>query len=85
MRHMLTTAAHISTGLAFTLAALSATPATAQKTGKGGIGIDETSEVPRCDVSLGTIALVEDRTAAPSEEDIPAGLRAMIRMGGEYN
>lgn len=85
MRHMLTAAAHLSAGLAFTLAALAATPATAQKTGKCGIGIDETSEVPRCDVPLGTIALVEDRTAAPSEEDIPAGLRAMIRMAEAQN
>jgi len=85
MRHMLTTAAHLSTGLAFTLAALAATPANAQKLGKGGIGIDETSEVPRCDVPLGTIALVEDRTAAPSEDDIPPGLRAMIRMAEAQN
>ncbi|WP_236549568.1 CsgG/HfaB family protein [Novosphingobium sp. TCA1] len=82
---MLTTAAHLSTGLAFTLAALAATPANAQKLGKGGIGIDETSEVPRCDVPLGTIALVEDRTAAPSEDDIPPGLRAMIRMAEAQN
>jgi len=85
MRHMLTTAAHLSTGLAFTLAALAATPANAQKLGKGGIGIDETSEGPRCDVPLGTIALVEDRTAAPSEDDIPPGLRAMIRMAEAQN
>lgn len=85
MRHILTTAAHLSTGLAFTLAALAATPANAQKLGKGGIGIDETSDVPRCDVPLGTIALVEDRTAAPSEDDIPPGLRAMIRMAEAQN
>ncbi|MDX3911612.1 MAG: CsgG/HfaB family protein [Sphingobium sp.] len=80
MRHILTTA-HI---LGITALAIS-TPATAQKMGKGGIGIDETSEVPRCDVPLGTIALVEDRTAAPSEDDIPAGLRAMIRMAEAQN
>lgn len=85
MRHMLTAAAHLSTGLVFTLAALGATPATAQKMGKGGIGIDETSEVPHCDVALGTIALVEDRTTAPSEDDIPPGLRAMIRMAEAQN
>ena len=78
MRHMLTTAV-------IAIAAFAASPATAQKMGKGGIGIDETSEVPRCDVPLGTIALVEDRTAAPSEEDIPAGLRAMIRMAEAQN
>jgi hypothetical protein len=78
MRHMLTTAV-------IAIAVFAASPATAQKMGKGGIGIDETSEVPRCDVPLGTIALVEDRTAAPSEEDIPAGLRAMIRMAEAQN
>lgn len=85
MRHMLTSAAHCGTGLALAILALAATPAAAQKMGKGGIGIDETSEVPRCDVPLGTIALVEDRTAAPSEDDIPAGLRAMIRMAEAQN
>ncbi len=85
MRHVLTAAGHLGTGLALTLAALAATPAMAQKMGKGGIGIDESSDVPRCDVPLGTIALVEDRTAAPSEEDIPAGLRAMIRMAEAQN
>ena len=85
MRHMLTSTAHLGTGLAIAILALAATPATAQKLGKGGIGIDETSEVPRCDVPLGTIALVEDRTAAPSEDDIPAGLRAMIRMAEAQN
>jgi len=82
---MLTTASNLGTGLALAILALAATPATAQMMGKGGIGIDETSEVPRCDVPLGTIALVEDRTAAPSEDDIPAGLRAMIRMAEAQN
>jgi len=89
MHHMLTANARRCTGiassLAISLAALITTPAAAQKMGKGGIGIDETSEVPRCDVPLGTIALVEDRPAAPTEEDIPPGLRAMIRMAEMQN
>jgi hypothetical protein len=67
------------------LNALTSTAASAQKLGKGGIGIDETTQVPRCEVPLGTIALVEERTAAPTEEDIPAGLRAMIRMAEAQN
>ena len=36
-----------------------ASPVAAQKLGKGGIGIDENTEVPRCTRSLGTIAVVE--------------------------
>lgn len=31
------------------LLAASASPALAQKAGKGGIGIDENTQVPRCD------------------------------------
>ena len=31
------------------VATIATTPAIAQKMGKGGIGIDETTEVPRCD------------------------------------
>jgi len=53
--------------------ALTASPAAAQKLGKGGIGIDETTEVPRCDRPLGTIALVEERSAASPTDGLPAG------------
>ncbi|MBX8846506.1 hypothetical protein HCH44_16510 [Sphingomonas melonis] len=40
------------------LMAVIAAPATAQKLGKGGTGVDEASQVPRCPTPLGTIALV---------------------------
>jgi len=67
------------------LLALTSAPALAQKTGKGGIGIDETTEVPRCDRSLGTIALVEERAAGGTEEGSPPGLAAMMRMAQAQN
>lgn len=67
------------------LLALTTAPALAQKTGKGGIGIDETTEVPRCDRSLGTIALVEERAAGGPEEGLPPGLAAMMRMAQAQN
>ena len=67
--------------IAFTLLmALTASPALAQKAGNGGIGIDENTEVPRCERSLGTIALVEERAAGGTEEGLPPVLAAMMRM-----
>lgn len=65
-----------------TIAILAATttPALAQKMGKGGIGIHETTEVPRCERPLGTIALVEGRAAGGTAEGIPPGLAALMRM-----
>jgi curli biogenesis system outer membrane secretion channel CsgG len=65
--------------------ALTASPALAQKAGKGGIGIDENTEVPRCERSLGTIALVEERAAGGTEEGLPPGLAAMMRMAQAQN
>lgn len=65
--------------------AAAATSASAQKMGKGGIGIDETTEVPRCDRSLGTVALVEERSAASPTDGIPAGMAALIRMAEAQN
>jgi hypothetical protein len=65
--------------------AIVATPATAQKLGKGGIGVDETTEVPRCDRPLGTIALVEERSAASPTDGLPAGMAALIRMAEAQN
>jgi hypothetical protein len=59
--------------------------ASAQKMGKGGIGIDETTEVPRCDRSLGTVALVEERSAASPTDGLPAGMAALIRMAEAQN
>lgn len=67
------------------LLALVSAPATAQKLGKGGIGIDENTEVPRCDRTLGTIALVEERSAASPGEGLPAGMAALIRMAEAQN
>jgi len=67
------------------LMALTASPALAQKAGKGGIGIDENTEVPRCERSLGTIALVEARAAGGTEEGLPPGLAAMMRMAQAQN
>lgn len=64
---------------------IATTPAIAQKMGKGGIGIDETTEVPRCDRSLGTVALVEERSAASPTDGIPAGMAALIRMAEAQN
>ena len=70
---------------AFGLIALTIAPAMAQKMGKGGIGIDETTEVPRCDRSLGTVALVEERSAASPADGMPAGMAALIRMAEAQN
>lgn len=67
------------------VATITTTPAIAQKMGKGGIGIDETTEVPRCDRSLGTVALVEERSAASPADGLPAGMAALIRMAEAQN
>jgi hypothetical protein len=56
-----------------------------KKLGKGGIGIDENTEVPRCERSLGTIALVEERSAASPADGVPAGMAALIRMAEAQN
>ena len=65
--------------------ALTLSPATAQKLGKGGMGVDETTEVPRCDRPLGTVALVEERSAAGTAEGLPPGLAALVRMAEAQN
>lgn len=67
------------------VATIATTPAIAQRMGKGGIGIDETTEVPRCDRSLGTVALVEERSAASPADGMPAGMAALIRMAEAQN
>ena len=76
MKRLLTTAA---------LVGLTMSPATAQKMGKGGMGVDETTEVPRCDRPLGTVALVEERSAAGTAEGLPPGLAALMRMAEAQN
>lgn len=66
------------------LAVLTA-PAAAQKLGKGGTGVDEASEVPRCTAPLGTVALVEERSAAAPADDLPPAMRAFVRMAEAQN
>jgi len=68
-----------------TILCAAASPAIAQKMGKGGIGIDENTEVPRCERPLGTIALVEERSAASAADGLPAGMAALIRMAEAQN
>lgn len=71
----------------FGLMALAAAPASAQKLGKGGVGVDEQSELPQCAAMIGTVALVEDRSATDQRgtDDLPAGLRALVRMAEQQN
>lgn len=68
-------------------AALAASPATAQKLGKGGVGIDEQSELPQCSAMIGTVALVENRSAATQNgaDDLPASMRAFVRLAEQQN
>ena len=65
--------------------AIAASPAIGQKLGKGGIGIDEKTEVPRCVRPLGTIAVVEERAAGGTAEGSPPGLAALMRMAEAQN
>lgn len=67
------------------LFAVTITPATAQKAGKGGMGIDENTQVPRCDRPLGTVALIEERSAASPTDGLPSGLAALMRMAEAQN
>ena len=73
------------TVLAMSLLSLLSAPATAQRLGKGGMGVDETTEVPRCDRPLGTIALIEERAAGGTAEGIPPGLAVLMRMAEAQN
>ena len=49
--------------------ALAGTPALAQKLGKGGTGVDENTELPRCAAPLGVVALVELDPSASLEDN----------------
>lgn len=60
--------------------ALSIGTANAQKMGKGGTGVDETSEVPKCVQPFGTMAIVEKRSAASPADGLPPQIAAMMRM-----
>ena len=66
--------------LAPAIAVILAQPAYAQKLGKGGMGVDETTELPRCGKPLGSIALVEDKGAPSVEDQLPPGMRALMQM-----
>ncbi len=72
--------------LAAAAMALSIGTASAQKMGKGGTGVDETSDVPKCVQPFGTMAIVEKRSAASPADGLPPGLAAMMRMAeGQQN
>lgn len=67
------------------LVAMTIAPAGAQKAGKGGLGIDENTQVPRCDRPLGTVALIEERSAASPADGLPPGMAALVRMAEAQN
>lgn len=71
--------------LALAASAVLASPATAQKLGKGGTGVDENSELPQCSQSLGIVALVEDRSVAGVEEQLPPDMRALVQLAERQN
>lgn len=56
-------------------------PAIAQRTGVGGTGVDENTVVPTCERSLGTIALVEEKTPTSARLDaLPPHLKAWMEI-----
>lgn len=58
-------------------------PATAQVTGKGGTGVDENTELPRCAQPLGVVALVEEKASSPTDGlagELSPGMAALLRM-----
>lgn len=58
---------------------LSSSSVLAQKMGVGGLGIDNATALPKCDVPLGIIALVEKKAADPYDK-LPEGIRALAEM-----
>jgi hypothetical protein len=61
--------------------AVSAMPAAAQKLGVGGTGVDEASRLPICEVSMGNVALVEEKQKTDARlEALPPGIRAMMEV-----
>jgi len=71
--------------LALAATALFAAPATAQHVGQGGTGVDENSELPRCSQPLGSVALVEDRSVAGVEDQLPPGIQALVQLAERQN
>ena len=56
----------------------------AQKLGKGGTGVDENTELPRCDAPAGVVALVEEKQADVTQGMSP-GLQSLMRMAEAQN
>lgn len=67
-----------ASGLLAGLALVSA-PAWAQQAGKGGTGVDENTELPRCAEPLGIVALVEEK-APDATEGLSPGFASLLRM-----
>ena len=61
--------------------ALAGAPASAQKLGQGGTGVDENTELPRCAAPLGVVALVEEK-APDMRDSLSPGLAALLKKDG---
>lgn len=72
--------------IAVTAALAAVTPSTlsAQKLGQGGTGVDDTTALPHCDTPLGVAAMVEQKTANPTDSLSPQ-LQALMRMAEMQN
>lgn len=58
-------------------------PVMAQTAGKGGTGVDENTELPRCAQPLGVVALVEEKAPSPTDGlagELSPGMAALLRM-----
>lgn len=58
-------------------------PVLAQTAGKGGTGVDENTELPRCAQPLGVVALVEEKVPSPTDGlagELSPGMAALLRM-----
>lgn len=72
--------------IAVTAALAAVTPFTiaAQKLGQGGMGVDDTTVLPRCDAPLGVAAFVEQKAASATDSLSPQ-LQALMRMAERQN
>lgn len=62
---------------------LAGAPVLAQTAGKGGTGVDENTELPRCAQPLGVVALVEEKAPSPTDGlagELSPGMAALLRM-----
>lgn len=62
-----------------------ATTATAQRVGKGGIGVDENTSLPRCETPIGTVALVEEKKATNASGALSPQLAALLELAQAQN